>query len=106
MADAGKLIVGVVVGVAGAVGAGVAWCMGKSKGHAEGVADGYVKASKQYEQKLLSQAEAFLKEKNRMSQNAAEKDRLIRDLVALLKQTKDANRQMEIQMVLSRVRAA
>ena len=107
MADDNKsLIVGLAVGAAGAVATGVAWCIGKSKGHADGVADGYVKASKEYEQKLLRQAEEFLRERNRIADNAAEKDRLIQELVALLKQTSDVNRQMEIQMVLSRVRAA
>lgn len=107
MADDNKaVIVGAVVGAVGAVASGIAWAIGKSKGHADGVADGYVKASKEYEKKLLSQAENFLREKNRMADNAAEKDRLIQELVGLLKQTKDVNRQMEIQMVLSRVRAA
>lgn len=107
MADDSKsLIVGLVVGAVGAIATGVAWCVGKNKGHASGVADGYVKAGAEYEEKLLKQAEEFLSQRNRMAKSAAEKDRIIQELVSLLKQTRDINRQMEIQMVLSRVRAA
>ena len=107
MADNGKAwLVGAAVAGAGAICTSVAWCLGKSKGHAEGVGDGYVKASKEYEQKLLAQADEFLRERNRMAGNSAEKDKLIQELLALLRQTKDVNRQMDIQMVLSRVRAA
>ncbi len=107
MADDNKswLVGGIVAGV-GAICTGVAWCIGKSQGHASGVADGYIKASKEYETKLMSQAEEFLREKNRMADNAAEKDRLIQELVALLKQTSDVDKKMDIQMMLSRVRAA
>lgn len=107
MSDNGKAIIaGVAVGVVGVVGSAVAWCCGKSKGHAKGVADGYVKASNEYEQKLLDQANQFLREKNCLANSAAEKDRLIQELVALLKQETDMRRKMEIQMTLSRVRAA
>lgn len=35
---------------------------GKNKGHTEGMKDGYDRASKEYEKKLLAQADAFLKE--------------------------------------------
>lgn len=109
MAGEAKVVAGVGIVIAAAVGAVcgfVGWCMGKKKGHAKGVADGYVKASKEYEQKLLAQAEKFLRERNRLAGNAAEKDKLIGELVALLRQTKDTNRQMDIQMLLTRVRAA
>ena len=107
MADSGKsVIVGLVVGAVGAVASGLAWAVGNNRGHANGVADGYKKASAEYERKLLDQANKFLSERNRLASNAAEKDMLINKLVGLLKQTKDTTRQREIQMVLSRVRAA
>ena len=99
--------IGVAIGVvATAIGAGIGWVCGKKKGHAVGVKDGYVKASKVYEQKLLRQAEQFLRERNRMSTNAAEKDKIIQALVGLLKQTQDVNRRERIQKTLSLVRAA
>lgn len=102
----GKLI-GAIAGVAAtAVGVAVGWFCGKKKGHAVGVKDGYIKASKEYEQKLLNQAEQFLRERNHMADNAAEKDKIIRALVELLKQTRDAGRRDGIQTMLARLRAA
>ena len=96
--------------VAAAVLAVIGWILGKKKGHAEGhaegVADGYDKASQVYEQKLLKQADEFLRERKRLAGSAAEKDELIRKLVDLLKHTQDGKRRLEIQALLSQVRSA
>lgn len=106
MADDNKsVIVGVIVGAIGAIVSGVTWCIGKSQGHAKGVDDGREIASKDYEQKLLKQAEEFVSERNQMAASAAKKDELIQKLIGLLEHEKDRKQRMNINLALSRVRA-
>lgn len=53
--------------------------VGRDEGFYEGKKDGYNKASFEYENKLLKQADEFLKQKKLYQNNSKEKDRLLNE---------------------------
>ena len=51
--------------------------MAKEEGRVAGKVEGYVEASNEYEKKLLSQAETFLKQKNKLAENIQQREVLL-----------------------------
>ena len=58
--------------------------MAKEEGRVAGKVEGYVEASNEYEKKLLKQAEAFLKQKNKLTENIQQREVLIDEYEACI----------------------
>lgn len=58
-------------------GVGHVYGLGKDEGKHEGMKEGYVRASSEYEKKLLKQAEEFLNQKNGLADNIKQRDELL-----------------------------
>ena len=73
----GAAVVSGVAGTVGAVGAAGIYSHAESTGELKGKKEGYTQASSEYEKKLLKQAEEFLNQKNNLSGNIQEKEKLL-----------------------------
>lgn len=58
-------------------GVGHVYDLGKHEGKHEGMKEGYIRASSEYEKKLLKQAEEFLNQKRGLADNIQERDELL-----------------------------